>query len=72
MRIRVDDPNLTGDLARYLERCDFEIRELGPNILEVAPIRSVTDPAHLRIEVLAFLRVWRAMNGDAAASVVAG
>jgi hypothetical protein len=71
MRIRVDDPTLAPDLALYLRRCDFDIRELGSSVVEVFPIRSVTDPAHLRLEVDAFLRVWRAMNGDAGAAVVA-
>jgi hypothetical protein len=70
MLIRVDDPTLTGDLALYLRRCDFAVRELEERVVDVEPIRGVTDRKHLRIEVDAFLRVWRAMNGGAAAVVL--
>ena len=70
MQIRVDDPTLTSDLAHYLRRCDFAVDELEPNVIEVEPVRAVVDRRHLRIEVDAFLRVWRVMNGGAAAVVL--
>lgn len=70
MIIRVDDPTLTSDLALYLRRCDFSVRELETHLVDVEPIRGVTDRRHLRIEVDAFLRVWRAMNGGAGAVVL--
>jgi hypothetical protein len=70
MLIRVDDPTLTSDLALYLRRCEFSVRELENHVVDVEPIRGVTDRKHLRIEVDAFLRVWRAMNGGAHAVVL--
>lgn len=70
MRIRVDDPTLTSELALYLRRCDFDVRELADSVVDVEPIRGVTDRKHLRIEVDAFLRVWRVMNGGAGANVL--
>ena len=70
MRIRIDDPTLTGDLVQYLRRCDFAVDEVEANVIFVRPIRGVTDRRHLRIEVDAFLRVWRVMNGGAVAAIL--
>ena len=70
MRIRVDNPTLTSNLALYLRRCDFAVDEVDPHVIRVRPVRGVTDRRHLRIEVDAFLRVWRVMNGGADAAVL--
>jgi hypothetical protein len=69
MRINVSDPGLTGDLADYLRRCSCTVAERGSGSLEADPRDRDVEPAYLRMELDAYLRVWRAMHPGVEAAI---
>ena len=62
MRINVSDPGLTEDLAEYLRRCSCTVALRGSGSLEAAPRDRNVEAVYLRMELDAYLRVWRAMH----------
>jgi hypothetical protein len=63
MRILVSDPDLLGDLVAYLRRCGCLAEITGRSVVEAAPPqRPQIDYAYLRMELDAYLRVWREMH----------
>ncbi len=69
MLVRVSDPNLSGDLVRFLRRQDYLAVQKGRDIVEAAPINSVSaraDRNRLRRE----LNEWLAEHPEAKAEVL--
>lgn len=63
MRILVSDPAPVGDLIAYLRRCGCRADVAGQAAVEAAPPdRPLVDYAYLRMELDAYLRVWREMH----------
>lgn len=56
-------------LADYLRRCDCNVLFLDDLVLEVSPPQRSQTPRQARIELNAYLRVWRALNPTAAFTV---
>jgi hypothetical protein len=65
MKIHVSDPERIGELIAYLKRCGCSARVAGRVVLEAdPPTRPQVEPAYLRMELDAYLRVWREMNPE--------
>ena len=62
MRIHISDPQLMDDLSDYLRRCSCTVAERGSATLEAAPQDRDVEAVYLRMELDAYLRVWRAMH----------
>ncbi|MBW8741576.1 MAG: hypothetical protein ACJ747_08535 [Gaiellaceae bacterium] len=71
MRIDVSDPTLIDDLRDYLRRCNCEVEVRGRNAVEAWPPSRNVEYVYLRMELDAYLRVWRAMHPGADAAIAA-
>jgi len=71
VRIEVDNPSYTRDLADFLRRCDCTVGVVSPGVIEAEPRALPIDPAvrRSRVELEAYLGVWSAM-GQTRADVV--
>ena len=69
MRIDVSDPALIEDLRDYLRRCNCEVEVRGRTAVEASPPARNVEPVYLRMELDAYLRVWRAMHPGADAAI---
>ncbi len=71
MRILVTPTDSLGDLVDYLRRCGCSAELVGSNAVEASPPpRAPVDTAYLRMELDAYLRVWRVMRPGAGAEVL--
>ena len=70
MRIHLSDPTLVDDLRDYLLRCNFEVNVRGKTELDATLPNRHVGPAYLRMELDAYLRVWRLMHPEADAVIV--
>ena len=71
MRILISDPGPLGDLVAYLQRCGCSAHIAGHNAVEAAPPKRPTvDSAYLRMELDAYLRVWREMRAGVTAELL--
>ncbi len=71
MRILISDPESLGDLVAYLRRCGCRAEITGRSVVEaVPPERPQIDYAYLRMELDAYLRVWREMRPGIEAELV--
>lgn len=71
MRILLSDPAPVGDLVAYLRRCGCSAAVAGRHAVEAEPPqRRQIDFAYLRMELDAYLRVWREMHPDVRAELV--
>lgn len=60
-----------GDLVDYLRRCGCTAEIVGSHVVEASPPPCAPlNTAYLRMELDAFLRVWRAMHPGAGAEVL--
>ena len=69
LRILVTPTESSGDLVDYLRRCGWDARVSGTNVVEASPRRDVS-PAHARLELDSYVRVWRAMHPNGGAEIV--
>ena len=69
MTIELTTPAAAHALADYLRRCDCNVLFLDDLVLEVSPPQRSQSPRQARIELNAYLRVWRALNQTAAFTV---
>lgn len=71
MRILLSDPEPISDLVSYLRRCGCRAEIAGRGAVEAAPPeRPLIDDAYLRMELDAYLRVWREMHPAIKAELV--
>jgi hypothetical protein len=65
MRISLNEPAPLDDLVSYLRRCGCRADISGRQIVDASPPeRPHVDKAYLRMELEAYLRVWREMHPD--------
>jgi hypothetical protein len=62
MRILLSDPAYVDDLVAYLRRCECSAEVVGRGFVEASPPRANVEPSYLRMELDAYLRVWREMR----------
>ncbi len=63
MRILVTPTDSLRDLVDYLRRCGCSAEIVGFNVVEASPLPgAAVSKAYLRMELDAYLRVWRAMH----------
>jgi hypothetical protein len=62
MRILVSDPASADDLVAYLRRCGCSADVIGRAVVDASPPRANVEFSYLRMELDAYLRVWREMH----------
>jgi hypothetical protein len=62
MRILVSEPMQVDDLVAFLRRCECAADRVGERYVEAVPSHSEAEFAYLRMELDAYLRVWREMH----------
>jgi hypothetical protein len=73
MRIFVSDPAPIDDLVAYLRRCGCSAHAAGRDGVEAEPPdRQQVDSVYLRMELDAYLRVWREMHPEVHAELLHG
>jgi hypothetical protein len=73
MRILLSDPSPVDDLVAYLRRCGCDAEIAGQAAIEAVPgNRAVVEYAYLRMELDAYLRVWREMHPGVRAELLDG
>ena len=70
MRIIVSDPAWVDDLVAYLRRCGCSAEVVGRGAVDASPPRANVELSYLRMELDAYLRVWREMHSGIRADVV--
>ena len=71
MRVLLNDPSLVEDLRDYLKRCNCAVELRGATAMEASPPEREVEAVYLRMELDAYLRVWRLMHPGADASIAA-
>ena len=73
MRILLSDTTPADDLVAYLRRCGCSAEIAGRAAIEAAPPeRPEVEYAYLRMELDAYLRVWREMHPGVRAELLDG
>jgi hypothetical protein len=62
VRIRTGSASATSDLAGYLRRCECLVEFVDDCALEVGVRPGSLNERHERVELVAYLQVWQAMN----------
>jgi hypothetical protein len=70
MRILVSDPTWADDLVAYLRRCSCSAEVVGRGVIDASPPRAAVDSSYLRMELDAYLRVWREMHDGVSAQLL--
>jgi hypothetical protein len=70
MRILLSDPAYVDDLVAYLRRCQCSADVVGRGLVEASPPRADVDDSYLRMELDAYLRVWREMRNGVKAELL--
>jgi hypothetical protein len=71
MKILLSDPELVDDLVAFLRRCECSVDRIGSRLLDAVPPHEALDFAYLRMELDAYLRVWREMHPGVTADLLA-
>ena len=70
MRILISDPAYVDDLVAYLRRCGCSTEVVGHAVIDASPPRANVESSYLRMELDAYLRVWREMRTGVRADLV--
>jgi hypothetical protein len=70
MRIIVSDPASVDDLVAFLRRCGCSAEVVGRGVVDASPPRANVEQSYLRMELDAYLRVWREMHSGITVSLV--
>lgn len=71
MRILVSEPGLADDLVAFLRRCECAADRVGDRAIEAVPPHPSVGFEYLRMELDAYLRVWREMHPGVTAELLA-
>jgi hypothetical protein len=71
MRILLSDPDSVDDLVAFLRRCDCSADPVGARGVEAVPPHAEENFGYLRMELDAYLRVWREMHPGVTAELLA-
>jgi hypothetical protein len=70
MRILVSEPDRVDDLVAFLRRCDCAADRVGTRVLDAVPPHPSAGFEYLRMELDAYLRVWREMHPGVTAELL--
>ena len=70
MRILLSDPELADDLVAFLRRCECSVDRVGRRVVDADPPHQAPSFAYLRMELDAYLRVWREMHPGVTAELL--
>jgi hypothetical protein len=70
MKILLNDPELVDDLVAFLRRCECSVERVGSRVVDAAPPHEGPSFAYLRMELDAYLRVWREMHPGVTADLL--
>jgi hypothetical protein len=70
MRILVSEATQVDDLVAFLRRCECSADLVGDRYIEAVPRHSEAGFAYLRMELDAYLRVWREMHPGVSAKLL--
>jgi hypothetical protein len=70
MRILLSDPAYVDDVVAYLRRCGCSADVVGRNVVDAVPPHAEVEPSYLRMELDAYLRVWREMRDGVTAELL--
>jgi hypothetical protein len=70
MRILLSDPAYADDVVAYLRRCGCSADVVGRGVVDATPPHADVEPGYLRMELEAYLRVWREMRGGVKAELL--
>ena len=70
MRILLSDPAYVDDVVAYLRRCGCSADVVGGNVVDAVPPHADVEPSYLRMELDAYLRVWREMRDGVTAELL--
>ena len=70
MRILLNDSAYVDDLVAYLRRCCCSAEVVGRGVVDAMPPHTELELSYLRMELDAYLRVWREMRGDVKAELL--
>jgi hypothetical protein len=70
MRILINDPAYVDDLVAYLRRCGCSADVVGRGVVDATPPHAELELSYLRMELDAYLRVWREMRGAVKAELL--
>jgi hypothetical protein len=70
MRILLSDPAYVDDIVAYLRRCGCSADVVGRGVVDATPPHANVDAGYLRMELDAYLRVWREMRGGVKAELL--
>ena len=70
MRIHLSDAAYADDLVAYLRRCGCSAEIVGRALVDASPPRADVAASYLRMELDAYLRVWREMRAGVRAELL--
>ncbi len=70
MRILLSDPAYVDDLVAYLRRCGCATDVVGHAVIDASPPHANVESSYLRMELDAYLRVWREMRAGVTAELL--
>ena len=70
MRIHLSDAAYADDLVAYLRRCGCSAEIVGRALVDASPPRADVAASYLRMELDAYLRVWREMRAGVKAELL--
>ncbi len=70
MKILLSDPGYVDDLVAYLRRCGCSADVVGRGVVDAVPPHTNLETSYLRMELDAYLRVWREMRGGIKAELL--
>jgi hypothetical protein len=70
MKILLSDPAYVDDLLAYLRRCGCSADVVGRGVVDATPPHTDLELSYLRMELDAYLRVWREMRGGVKADLL--
>jgi hypothetical protein len=70
MKILLSDPAYADDLIAYLRRCECSAEVVGRGVIDASPPHTNLEASYLRMELDAYLRVWREMRAGVTAELL--
>jgi hypothetical protein len=64
VRLRLTNSSLVSELGTFLQRCECDVEQLGPRMLDVGVRHEINSDEWTRMEVEAYVKVWQALHPE--------